>query len=363
MKRNLFLIPAVALMGLSVISCDSKDDDPVLIIDPAMDNHVMAYIVAQGNSYNNIQGSIDALNLATNTITTDIFKKVNDRALGDTPQCGVVYGSKIYIGTSDSHTIEVVDRSSFKSLRQIMLDKNAEGRTPRSMVATGGYVYISMFEGYVARLDTAGYEMEAVKVGLNPEVMCLHDGKLYVPNSEGMNYLLNIPYGKTASVVSLNPFRVEDTFDVPENPTQFLSDGSNLFLLCMGNYDDTSSAVYKIGDDRKATRIADATIAAAGDGKLVIGNHPWGSEVEYSIYNSSTGELKTTEFVGSAAPSSIGIAPADGRILISCYQVPEGGFADYDSNGFLNVYDSNAEFMSRFNVGPGQTSIFFTDFK
>ena len=107
---------------------------------------------------------------------------------------------------NDSHTIEIVDRSSYRSLKQIRLDDvEFKGKSPRSMVANDGFVYISMFEGYVAKLDTLSAAITAeVKVGPNPEVICLHKGNLYVPNSDGNNYMVG--YGKTASVINVDSF-------------------------------------------------------------------------------------------------------------------------------------------------------------
>lgn len=44
----------------------------------------LAYILSEGDWYNNVMGSISKFNPVTKNISTDFFKKVNGVALGDT---------------------------------------------------------------------------------------------------------------------------------------------------------------------------------------------------------------------------------------------------------------------------------------
>lgn len=349
---------------ITFVSCSENKEDPDLPNNPAVPSAEAVYILNQGNSYSGIDGSLNVINLKELTVENNVFKTVNGRTLGSTPQCGLAYGSKIYIGAYESQTIEVIDRSTFRSIKKISLEKSDAGKSPRSMVATGGKVYVSLYEGYVARLDTVEYEIEATtKVGANPDIMCLYNGKLYVPNSEGMNYLENKPYGKTASVVSLNPFKEEKVIEVPLNPTKFMSDGVNLYLLCMGDYYLENSAVYKITGESSEI-IANATVAAVGQGNLLIGNNPYvaeGSLLSYTLVNTRTGEMKFVSFTDAPAPSNVGINPITGDIIITTYEKPAGVFADYDSPGWTCVYGSDLTLKKKFKTGSGPAAIFFNE--
>ena len=251
-----FFLPAICvatLMAQALTSC-SSDDEPVVDepLIPAVTSG--AFLLNQGNYSNKIEGSLNLLDFTTSTMTQNVFTTVNGRSLGSTPQCGVIYGSKMYIGMYESNTIEILDLRTCESLKQIRLENSTNGQQPRSMATDGGKVYISMYDGYVARLDTASMEIDAsVKVGPNPEIITIYSGRIYVPNSDGMNWQNG--YGTTASIVTLNPFKVESTFEVPLNPYKFFVRGSNLYLLSRGNYGDQQAAVYRIdGEDPYSRR-------------------------------------------------------------------------------------------------------------
>ena len=87
----------------------------------------------------------------------------------------------MYIAVYGESTIEVTDLKA-KSIKQV----KTEGQ-PRYMVSEGGKVYISYYNGYVARLDTASLEVEAkVKVGRNPEQLAVSSNKLSKRNGDGL---------------------------------------------------------------------------------------------------------------------------------------------------------------------------------
>lgn len=364
MKSYLKTLAASAMIVGLVTSCD-KDDSPKPTIDPVGFSSVKAFVLCQGQSYNKIPGELDVLDVKNMSMTRNVFKKVNDRVLGDTPQCGVVYGSKVYIGTSESQTIDVIDQYSYKSVVQLRLENEQQGKSPRSMVALGGKVYISMYEGYVARLDTLTMKIDAqLKVGPNPEVMCLHDGKLFVPNSDGMNYLSGV-YGKTASIVTLEPFAVEKTIEVPENPCAFYSNGNNLYLLSKGNYGDVPSELFKFDKNYKYTRIAPATKVAYGVNKLLIANQPFVAgatsfiPASYSIYNCATEKIEPFEMKEAKSPAGLAVSPAGDALFVTAYNVPEGNFPQYQEDCTLYIYSVNGELVNHFATGVGAEAIFF----
>lgn len=362
------MLPAF-IMALALASCEKSDKEPWNPDAPTISNG--AYVLNQGNSYNHIEGSLNVIDYTNFTSSLYVFKGANGRTLGDTPQCGVAYGTKLYIGMNDSHTIEIVDRSSYRSLKQIRLDDvEFKGKSPRSMVANDGFVYISMFEGYVAKLDTLSAAITAeVKVGPNPEVICLHKGNLYVPNSDGNNYMVG--YGKTASVINVDSFTVTNTFETGLNPYQFFSDGNKLFLLCRGDYGATPGMLYAIDSDLKGKEIAKATLAGYGAGKLYFVDQPYPVTTEnadYKIYDTASGKITDWKIERPDYASAIAVDELSGKLLISSYKLktyvnPDGSSstgADYDAPGYVNVYNSSSySFESKYGVGSGPACIFF----
>lgn len=357
MKKNYLYVALAAMMAGCLASC--SDDDSPEIPDPDFPkNSNGVFILNQGSYYSNIEGMLSLIDYGKGEIFNNIFSKTNNRSLGNTPQCAVAYGSRIYIGVYGSQTIEVIDRNTYKSLQQIKLENSSEGKSPRSMVAHGGKVYVSMYEGYLARLDTLTLNIDAsVKVGPNPENIAIYKDRIYVPNSDGMNYLEG--YGTTASIVSMNPFQVENTITVPLNPTEFFTNGQKLFLKAMGNYGDVDAAVYEIKDDYSYSEIGKATISTVNGNTVYLINAPYNSkEITYSKYDITSQKTTSINISNIDSPSGLGVDPQSGYIFISSYPM-DNGYASYSLPGYVCEFDANGNFKKKYPIGAGTAFIFF----
>lgn len=347
----------IAALSIGFASCSKDDDEPDVPNPDAPTVAEGAFVLNQGNHGKQIEGSLTLIDYSSSTSEQDIFQRVNGRNLGATPQCAVVYGSKIYLGIYGSNVIEIIDRTTYKSIKQISL-ADAEGQTPRSFVAKDGKVYISMFNGYVSRLDTLSLAIDkTVKVGPNPEIMAIKGDYLYVPNSDGMNYP---DYGTTASKIDLKSFTVEKTFTVGLNPAEFVSNGTDLFLLCKGNYGDVESKIYRIDNDDKATEVDVATIIAIRDGNLYYINAPYGAtEITYTTLNIASGtKNKMLADEGVESPAGLGVDTVNGNIVLTSYSM-DNGYASYTTGGYAKVYNANGAFLRRYDVGVGPVAVFF----
>lgn len=356
MKKNLLYLSLAAFAAFSLTSC-SDDDEPIDKTPeevPAVSHG--AFILNQGNYKNKIEGELCVIDYETSEIVREAFVSVNKRSMGDTPQCGITYGSKIYLGIYGSNTIEILDANTYKSIKQIKLSETGfPGTQPRAMVTKGGKVYISMYDGYVSRLDTLSMAIDgSVKVGPNPEKIGIHENNLYVPNSDGMNFP---DYGTTASVISLDSFTETSTFTVPMNPKQFISVGGELFLLCLGNYGDVANALYKVEADNTCTKIANATHVSAKDNTIYFIDAPYGGTSSYAKYDVKTGELTPMTFEEVPAPISIGVDPVTGTIIIGSYK--DNSYEAYSLPEFVYQYDNNGKFVKKYDCGIGDPCIFF----
>ncbi len=362
MRKKLFLCAILAISAVGFVAC-SDDDDKYSSDDETSnpDNPQISegvFVINQGNMRNKIDGSLSYIDFSTNQVSQNVFYNANIRKIGDTPQAAVVYGSKIYIGVYQSNTIEIVNRETLKAEKTISLS-DAEGQSPRSLIAKGGNVYISMYNGYVSRLDTLTLSIDkTVQVGPNPEIIAIVGNNLYVPNSDGMSYP---DYGTTATRIDLTSFTAAETFTVPLNPCQFLSNGSDLFLLAKGNYGDVASKIYKMNSDKSFTEIAEATNADVQGNYLYYINAPYGAASnEYSIYdilNATTSDM----IKGDAdidSPAAIGVDPITGNIFITSYS-KDAGNVSYTIAGYCNEYDAQGNFLRKYTVGVGPAALFF----
>lgn len=368
MKKKL-LYALCCVLSLSVCACSSDDPnpdpdpdpipnpDPNPQPDPDPDPASLGFFVLnQGNMGYAIEGSLTAFDYASLTALQNVFQNTNNKSLGNTPQTGIAYGSHIYIGVYESNTVEIINRWTFEEQKQISL-ADAEGQSPRSMVAKDGKVYISMYNGYVSRLDTLTMEIDkTVKVGPNPEIMAIRGNYLYVPNSDGMNYP---DYGTTASKIDLSTFTAT-TFEVKLNPGQFVSNGKDLFLLCKGNYGDVASKVYKVGDDDSLTEIAEATLIDIDDDDLYYINAPWGAETitykKYDIEDASTEDMLADG--GVESPAAIVVDPVTGYIIVTSNSM-DNGWASYGTDGYAKIYNEDGQLIKQISVGVGPVWAFF----
>lgn len=363
--KKIYFFSLLAVVSLCATSCkDDKNEpenqDPVTYVSEG------AYVLTEGNLYNAIEGGLDFIDYADGTIERSVFKSANGRSLGDTPQCGVAYGTKLYVGTSQSNTIEIIDRTTFKSIKQIRLsDVNVDGTSPWSMAAYKGKVFISMYDGYLARLDTLTMTIDkSVAVGPNPGIITIYKDKVYVPLSDGMSYP---DYGRTACVVDPQSMNVEATFETGLNPTEMLTTGDRLFVLCNGNYSYdpatlVKSQLYEIKDDLTVRAVCDATVVGSFGNKVAIVNQPFSTDVpvaEYKLYNTISGQTEEWNIEKPDYVNSIYYDCVAERLLIGSY-VMNGIYPDYQAPGYVNVYDDNSQLLqSKLMLGTvGRATIF-----
>lgn len=354
-----FGLAAVATVATVCLTACSDDDKGLSgpEIDPPMAKAGAIYVLNQGNYYDHVEGSFNVLATYPFHMTEGAFRKANGRYLGSTPQCGLAYGDKLYLGVEGSNTIEILNASDCKSVKQIRLENSTKGQQPRSMVAYGGKVYISMFDGYVARLDTASREIEAaVKVGPNPDIMTLHGSKLYVPNTDGMNYP---NYGTTASVVDIETFTVTETITVPLNPKEFLSLDGQLYLLCLGDYFAIKGALYRMEDDGTFSPITEATLIAKGDGCIYCIDHPYGVEPFYQKYIPASGGLEKVTFEDVDAVGGLAYDSQSGILAVASMPWDSSWIGNYKQPGQLCIYGSDGSLTGKYSIGAGPAAIFF----
>jgi len=380
MKKFLSLF-AIAAMSLTLFTaCDDDEDTPDLKPVDVSDGVIF---VCSGNQSSSIDGSITYLNTANRNATLSAFKAANGRSLGLTANDALVYGSKMYIVVTKENTVEVCDRNTLKSIKQIKTTEllgTDKGLQPRHLTAYNGKVYLSTYgtdvkyggdgtaKGYVAAIDTASYTATTYPVGAFPECMTVCNGKLYVANS-------SYGYGAAPSIseidLSLSSGNVKDiTSALVQNPIGIAtgSDGA-VYIQDSGSYDasynQVGAAIVKYANGT-FTKACDATaMSMSGDGnKIYVINAPYSytSVVTpaYNVYDVSTGS--TTKFIDGndvESPTAIGVDPVNGRVYILSYSLGESGYADHKANGYAVEYDSTGSKIGKYTVGTGPTAVAF----
>ncbi len=227
---------AVGLFGLP--ACNDMEDLPHAETSTATaSGEGQLYILSEG-LFNLNNSTLALYDFASQQLHTDYFLSCNQRGLGDTGNDMGLYGSKLYIAVSVSSQVEVLQAATGLSLARIPLfNDDGVARQPRCLAFHDGKAYVSCFDGYVARIDTASLQVEALAAcGRNPEGLCVANGKLYVANSGGLDYP---DYDNTVSVIDLTTFREQKRITVGMNPGRVAADSrGNVFVASRGNYDD-----------------------------------------------------------------------------------------------------------------------------
>ena len=373
MKKYLLGL-AVLLMGTAVMtSCDPAEDYPETYLQ---EYSTGAYVVNSGNMYSNIESSLTAIDYASSTATQNVFKTANGRSLGNTANDGIVYGNKIYLAVDQSNTIEVIDKKTKQSIKQIKTTEllgNAEGAEPRHISADGGKVYFTTYGGYVAAVDTTSFALQKKwKVGSYPEGLIIAHGNIYVANSN---------YGKgggNISCINLSNDKVETkNIEGVNNPTSIYYTSNVLYVLDNQYYDASYNAYGE--NALRAVSFAEGKSQKVADGNYAVCvtpgattrmyvvrpyffvlNAPFGGTPSVSVLAAGSTQAQTmTLSEMPVSPCGIFVDPLNGHIFVLSYRLGDKGYPDYSGNGYVVEYDRAGQKQHEYETGVGSCAMFF----
>lgn len=343
---------------LFFISCENNDKEEET---PTISTGV--YVLNAGKNKNN-NASITYYDFSTNTATADVFARINQRGLGDTGQDILKYGSKLYISVYQSSLIEVVDPATCKSLKSISLtDATGNATKPRSLACANGKIYIVLYNGAVAQLDTATLSVDkAISVGANPNRSVIVNNKLYVGNSGGAATVKD----STVSVIDLTTFKEEKKIVVGLNPYGDMGADSqgDVYVLSKGNYKDIPARFQRIeaatnnvttinlsmqGFTVYADKLYSFDFIPDSNSKATLGS------VKVAIYDLKNEKLISSNIINSSlvekTPYGIGVDPATNNIYL--------GTTDYVNSGIIYCFGSDGSLKYTFMAGINPCRFFF----
>ncbi len=373
MKTRDFLKLLVMMLAVPFVFAACSDDDgpvpsptpePTPVPDPEPDYSVPTdqqglYVFNGGNQGKSIDGSLSFINFSKQEVSNNVFAAKNNRSLGATVQNGAVFKGALFIAVYDSKTIEVVDKLTLESIKQITTPSTSNG--PRYVVADDQYVYASLYSGEVIRINPATNEIDkTISVGPNPEEMVIVNGFLYVVNSDGLNWNGGYANGKSVSKIDLSTFEEVKKIGVGLNPTRIAADDTYVYVVAMGDYGATPSSIWKIdANDNTTDTGVSATWIAVNAGLLYVINSVYNADYtttnNYTVYNVEDMSVKTENFLQDdlvESPAGIVIDPVGGNIFISSYYL-ENGFPAYSTIGHVIQYDFDGVSSWDFSAGVG----------
>jgi hypothetical protein len=335
-------------------SCDSKDNNI-----ENLEISTGVYVLNQGKYAAN-NASLTYCDFATGFASADLFLDKNNRGLGDTGQDMIKYGSKIYIAVYKSSIIEVVDAKTGVSTKSIPM-KNATGASssPRSLTSANGKVYIVLYDGHVAQLDTVSLAVEkTIAVGANPDASVISNNKLYVANTGGMSAVMD----STISVINLSTFVETRKIKVNMNPGTIKADSyGDVYVVTKGDYKKILGKFQRI--DASTDVVTD--IAVAVKDFDIVGDNAYISNFEYdanwqatnktiAVYDVKNEKLVSQNIITTdivKTPYCIDVDPISKDIYL--------GVSDYVNNGKMYCFNQNGTLKFTFTTGINPTKVAF----
>lgn len=354
MKRNILwgaVLFVTALIGFS--SCSDDDDETYTPIIPPtlLESANGAYILSTGKINSNTAALyFYDLTKTENKEAVEVFKTVNGIEMGDAAQDMIVYGSKMYISMYNSGVIYVTDKNA-KLLATI---KDATNKLqPRYFDAGSGKIFVSLYDGYLARIDTTSLTIDKkIAVGPNPEGVKIANNKIYVANSGGLNW--ENGYNNTVSIVDFN-LTTKTDIEVEVNPYELKRDTKgNLYLISRGDYGDIPNCLQQINTTTDKVTVLDKgrsySVFPIGDRLYMLNkgyDENWTPYSDFLYYDINSKKIVEESFITDGTVikdiNSVSVEPTSGDYYVSV--------ANGTTNGDIYIFSSEGKFKSKFDTG------------
>jgi YVTN family beta-propeller protein len=307
------------------------------------------YVLDQGN-LSTANSALTYYDYTSKNLVPDVFLSANSKGLGNTANDLKIYGSKMYIVVDVSGTVEVVNPKTAKSIKQVLFQNaDKKSREPRSIAFYKGNAYISLYDNFVAVMDTATFTVSKyIPVGQNPEQLAVSNGKLYVANSGGLSYP---DVDKTVSVIDLTT----------ETVTKTLTVGLNPYAVNVDSYGDVFVNAYNVFPAKPTLTIIDSKADAvksttdfSGGPFSISGDNAYyiAADGTIKIYNVKTLTTSAANFItdGTTFTNAYAIAvdPLTNEVFVTDAK-------DFKSNGLIYAFGKNGrkEYSLVTGINPG----------
>lgn len=334
----------VIFLLLVFSSCNKEEPNPT----PTKSQFKNGILVLNEGLFQQNNSSLTWIDKTNDETIETVFFEVNERHLGDTGNDLKRYGGKIYVVMNGSSTIEVMDATTFKSIKQIPLQHNGQAQEPRKIIFQHSKAYVTSFDGYVNVIDTTTLSVEnRIAVGQNPEGLAVYEDQLFVCNSGGLNFP---DVDSTVFQIDLNSNTVVDTFVVGANPGGIIvSNSGTVYAVKRGDYGENPSELIKI--DPTSGTVENLAIFATSlykEADLLY--------ISYYDFNTQESNVSLFDMSQELLITSSLIANQDIQTLYGAQNILDLGLGCFDAmsftnQGYLKIVNESGALIKSYPVG------------
>ncbi|WP_276088419.1 DUF5074 domain-containing protein [Pedobacter sp. JY14-1] len=346
----------IALALLAVLTAFSsckkdKNNSP----DPGTLTTTGVYVLCEGSFGELNNSSISYYDIARNTVDKNYFRTQNGTDLGTDANDLKVYGSKLYCvvtgsaaAAKDSY-LQVINVATGKLIKKIAFSDATKGFMPRSIVFYQNKAYVSGYDGYISKLDTASLTIESrLLVGGALEGLATANGKLYAANSSHPFYPSE--NNSSVSVVNISTFTKVKDIEVSFNPTKVAASAAgDVFVITSGQWAPyIAPAFEKLSSQADTkTQTYDDNLAAltisGSNGYAITGDYPAKLKT-FNTATATTGPDFITDDTVVASLYGVNVNTLDGNVFVA-------DATDYKGDGKMFCFDSSGKWKFDFATG------------
>lgn len=344
---------------LVLLGCKKKNTTPTTNTDSSTPLKNGMLVLCEGLFQQN-NSSLSWVDLTSGKSDDLFFTTKTGRLLGDTGNDLETYGNKIYVVVNVSSTIEVLDKSTGKFIKQISMMNGAIAKQPRSIAFYGSNAFITCFDGFVDVLDTTSLIItKRIPVGLNPECLAVVNHKLYVTNSGGLN---GPKMDSTVSVIDLGTWKELKKIVVGKNPGSIVTDSNeDVYVIARGNYSTIPSRMIRINSttDSVENRFSfDASGIEKMGSNLLINYHNYSNSTSsIALFDAVSETIIEPNFIDITLFTTLmGIHYQPSTNKIYCFDA-----MGYTNTGYVRVFSSSGSYLTSYHVGLNPSKLLFYD--
>ena len=369
-------ILALALLALTMSGCDlfgEDDEEPVIT--------TQSVVVANGGNFGDQNGYLSFYDPESGAVD-------GSDDLGGFAHAVAIRQREIFVllNTFTTGRISIVDAATGTVVRQVQGLPGPRGiafiddaRALVSNLSPFGETGPQPAEVSVIDFQSGVVEEESIQVGIYPEGLVEHGGRVFVANSG------NLGDGTTLTIINVATTESLGAIDLGcDGPNEIFVDGEGeLVVVCEGkvvyNDDFTQIIEQTVGQivvvnpstETVASRTVLTTQAGSENGsqsayldeitsELYVIDSSSGSIYRYNtVTNAMAAELQvpdSQDLVGLAAVAYDGLTE---KLYIARLARGAGGFPDFSASGAVVVLDRLGNQIDRFTVGPAPSHIEF----